>query len=59
MILFSINILFAHSEEVSNIPDSNSFICTHLNGFKYSLAQSAGTVEYTDCTFLYRHLKLS
>ena len=25
-------------------------ICTQLNGFKYYLAQSAGAVEYTDCT---------
>ena len=33
IILFNINYLFAHSEIVSSIANSNNFICTQLNGF--------------------------
>ena len=33
--LFNIKHLFAHSKVVSHISNTNSFICTQLNGFKY------------------------
>ena len=35
IIPFSINHLLAHSEVVSTIVNTNGFICTQLNGFKY------------------------
>ena len=46
--------MFAHSEVVLNIAQTNSFICTQLNGFKYYLTPIVFYTSFVESSKYYQ-----